>query len=307
MHPVDPTRHAGYGELKSSPNEQPICTQATLILLVRSGRPSRLITKEGTIKTLCSSAASFGRSISNPTRSRPQLVSPTSLHICVVLFFNLATQSGAVINKSRSLLGSISFNLSLTKCVIMPRQHKIPFLALLLLSFLLNGCEAQAVDKDEVVWTTQSGWNDLKTCAKCKFDYLFCNWPGNLQGDIGCSTNACMCRASTLGQTLKKVSDSVLSACSNYDNQRDATSFLIAYCSDKGYTSIGSAVIASSTGAFTVTETVTVSVVTQTVLVSAVSSRSLSRPQIFSWAMIWCQAVIFGLVTPNLLLRAARH
>jgi hypothetical protein len=229
------------------------------------------------------------------------------LHICVVLFFNLATQSGAVINKSRSLLGSISFNLSLTKCVIMPRQHKIPFLALLLLSFLLNDCEAQAVDKDEVVWTTQSGWNDMKTCAKCKFDYLFCNWPGNLQGDIGCSTNACMCRASTLGQTLKKVSDSVLSACSNYDDQRDATSFLIAYCSDKGYTSIGSAVIASSTGAFTVTETVTVSVVTQTVFVSAVSSRSLSRPQILSWAMIWCQAVIFGLVTPNLLLRAARH
>uniref|UniRef100_A0A0B7KEP4 Extracellular membrane protein CFEM domain-containing protein n=1 Tax=Bionectria ochroleuca TaxID=29856 RepID=A0A0B7KEP4_BIOOC len=134
----------------------------------------------------------------------------------------------------------------------MPRQHKIPFLALLLLSFLLNDCEAQAVDKDEVVWTTQSGWNDMKTCAKCKFDYLFCNWPGNLQGDIGCSTNACMCRASTLGQTLKKVSDSVLSACSNYDDQRDATSFLIAYCSDKGYTSIGSAVIASSTDGFRV-------------------------------------------------------
>ncbi|CAG9988721.1 unnamed protein product [Clonostachys byssicola] len=150
----------------------------------------------------------------------------------------------------------------------MSRQHKFPLLALLLLSFLLNDCGAQALDKDEVVWTTQSGWKDMKTCAKCKFDYLFCNWPGSLQGDIGCSTNACMCRASTLGQTLKKVSESVLSACSNYDDQRDATSFLIAYCSDKGYTSIGSAVIASSTGAFTVTETVTVSVVTQTVVTS---------------------------------------
>ncbi|CAH0019810.1 unnamed protein product [Clonostachys rhizophaga] len=133
----------------------------------------------------------------------------------------------------------------------MSRQHKFPLLVLLLLSLLLNDCRAQAVDKDEVVWTTQSGWNDMKTCAKCKFDSLLCNWPGNLQGDIGCSTNACMCRASTLGQTLKKVSDSVLSACSNYDDQRDATSFLIAYCSDKGYTSIGSAVIASSTAKVT--------------------------------------------------------
>ncbi|CAH0046620.1 unnamed protein product [Clonostachys solani] len=129
----------------------------------------------------------------------------------------------------------------------MSRQHMLPLLALLLLSFLVNDCGAQAVNNDEVVWTTQSGWNDMKKCARCKFDYVFCNWPGSLQGDIGCNTNACMCRASTLGQTLKKVSDSVLSACSNYDDQRDATSFLIAYCSDKGYTSIGSAVIASST------------------------------------------------------------
>lgn len=189
----------------------------------------------------------------------------------------------------------------------MSRQHKLPLLALFLLSFLLNGCGAQAVDKDQVVWTTQSGWKDMKTCAKCNFDYLFCNWPGNLQGDIGCSTNACMCRASTLGQTLKKVSDSVLSACSNYDDQRDATSFLIAYCSDKGYTSIGSAVIASSTGAFTVTETVTVSVVTQTVFVSVVSSGSSSRPRICSWVIVWFQAVIVCLVAPNFLLRAARH
>ncbi|VUC32653.1 unnamed protein product [Clonostachys rosea] len=129
----------------------------------------------------------------------------------------------------------------------MSKQYKLPLLGLLLLSFLVKGSVAQAVDNDEVVWTTQSGWNDMKKCARCKFDSGFCNWPGTLQGEVGCSTNACMCRASTLGQTLKKVSDSVLSACSNYDDQRDATSFLIAYCSDKGYTSIGSAVIASST------------------------------------------------------------
>lgn len=140
-----------------------------------------------------------------------------------------------------------------------------PFAILLLL--LLVGprhCVGQAIDADQIIFTTQPGWVDMKACAKCPFliNFSVCNVGNDISNRVGgCLTNACLCRASTLGQAVDILGEEVLSLCSNYDDQRTATSFLLAYCSVHGYTSVGSAVLTTETGACTVaavTQTVTV-------------------------------------------------
>jgi hypothetical protein len=71
---------------------------------------------------------------------------------------------------------------------------------------------------------------------------------------------------------LEVLPDWVLEACENPDDVTEATSFLLAYCSDKGYTEVVTPVLATPTGAWTVTETVAGTTVTHTVYVSAGAS-----------------------------------
>ncbi|KAH7310627.1 hypothetical protein B0I35DRAFT_463237 [Stachybotrys elegans] len=117
---------------------------------------------------------------------------------------------------------------------------------LIFISLLAPG-NSQAIADDEINFPSQPGWNDMRACARCYFDSSTCNWFYDLTTDLGCINNACICRASTLGQAIENISSGILSACSNYDDQATATDFMKAYCSDRGYTSVGSAVPAEAT------------------------------------------------------------
>ena len=141
----------------------------------------------------------------------------------------------------------------------------------------IQKCIAQVVQDDAIVYTTQPGWIDMRVCAKCPFGVNDgrCAYVSKINDRIGCDTNACLCRASTLGQAVGWVAEDVLSICSNYDDQATATNFLLAYCSDKGYTAVGSSVPAETTGASSLTATATVTkavVATKTVILSAAAS-----------------------------------
>jgi hypothetical protein len=105
--------------------------------------------------------------------------------------------------------------------------------------------------------TTQAGWNHLRACVKCLlvFNAGICNVGMLVANIVGCETNNCLCRPSILGEAIEVFGDEALQLCSNYDDQRTATSFLSQYCANKGYTSIEypSTVAAETTGASTVT------------------------------------------------------
>ncbi|KAI0112525.1 hypothetical protein GGR51DRAFT_557108 [Nemania sp. FL0031] len=102
---------------------------------------------------------------------------------------------------------------------------------------------AQVIEDDSIVYTTVSGWEDMRACARCPFrvTYNICGAGDFVNDAIGCVTNACLCRASTLEQAIEFVDEKVLSLCSNYDDQSTASEFLLRYCSTHGYTSVGTA------------------------------------------------------------------
>lgn len=153
---------------------------------------------------------------------------------------------------------------------------------LILFACLFHPSNSQAVPDDSIVFTTQAGWNDMRACAKCplQFNAGFCNIGYLIVNIVGCETNACLCRASTLGEAIDVYSDEALELCSNYDDQRTATSFLSQYCADKGYTSIdygNSNVASKTTGAYTTTATVTMYSFA-TVTLSSSGSRMIPAP-----------------------------
>jgi hypothetical protein len=94
-----------------------------------------------------------------------------------------------------------------------------------------NNGAAQSTVADSIVFTTQPGWADLTECVQC---YFACDL--NITGDAGCGTNACLCQDSGLEFALDELLTGVLVDCQNTHDQQEATSFLFAYCSDKGYT-----------------------------------------------------------------------
>ncbi|KAI1427071.1 hypothetical protein F5Y12DRAFT_195759 [Xylaria sp. FL1777] len=102
---------------------------------------------------------------------------------------------------------------------------------------------AQLVSNDYVVYTTFSGWEDMRACARCPFqiDFRVCGVGDDLNNALGCMTNACLCRPSTLEEAAEFLDDKVISLCSNSDDQTTATEFLLRYCSAHGYTSVGTA------------------------------------------------------------------
>jgi hypothetical protein len=138
------------------------------------------------------------------------------------------------------------------------------FTALFLL--YLRHVDAQAINPDLVVWTTIAPWPDLRSCLQYSLNgYGF----PSIQGQVGCSTNACLCRPDTLGLAEQSLSSIVQQECSDLQDISTATSILVSYCSAKGYTSIIEPTILATTGACTRTPTATVTAyVTQYVTVS---------------------------------------
>jgi hypothetical protein len=140
-----------------------------------------------------------------------------------------------------------------------------------LISLFLRHVYAQAINPDLVVWTTIGQWADLRSCVQGS---LAGSWSPSLQYRVGCTTNACFCRADTLGSAEQILSSVVLAACSDFEDQTTAVSILTSYCAAKGYTSVlAPTILPATTGACTASPTATVTVyVTQYVTVSGANS-----------------------------------
>ncbi|KAI1171016.1 hypothetical protein F4777DRAFT_83080 [Nemania sp. FL0916] len=157
-----------------------------------------------------------------------------------------------------------------------------------LLSICIRTVAAQAIQDDSIVYTTLGGWGDMRACARCPFQVNFgiCGVGDFLNDAVGCMTNACLCRPSTLEEAVEFIDERVISLCSNYDDQSTATDFLLRYCSTHGYTLVGTP--ATPTGAFfTATVTVTKTVVTQTVFRSGARTSLSTDLSVFSVAVVW--------------------
>ncbi|KAH6971897.1 hypothetical protein EDB80DRAFT_418795 [Ilyonectria destructans] len=141
-----------------------------------------------------------------------------------------------------------------------------------LLASLILTTNAQAIDANLIDITKYPDWNDLRTCVQC----WLTTCSGNIFEVVGCKTNACACRASTLGSMIPILEDGVLSYCSNFDDASTAVSVLKGYCSEKGYTSIIEPTVLETTGAFTVTAFATTVYVTVTMVQNEVASAAPS-------------------------------
>jgi hypothetical protein len=139
---------------------------------------------------------------------------------------------------------------------------------LLLLASSVDLAASQAVKADNVDFSTMEIWRDLKSCVQC----LLQTCSNNVVVSEGCYTNACICRDSTLGGVVPKISSRVLSLCSNFDDASTAVSVMTAYCASQGYTAIVEPTIIQTTGAYTVTVTAASVTVVQTRVVSAAAS-----------------------------------
>lgn len=118
-------------------------------------------------------------------------------------------------------------------------------------------------------------------------------------GADGCKDNACLCRGSTLGDEIPKLSSAALKMCSNYDDASTAVSILTAYCSDKGYTETVTPVVGLTTGASTATTVTAVATVTAFATVTALETqiRFVSTAAPMSTSDIRKALEILGLVT----------
>jgi hypothetical protein len=142
-----------------------------------------------------------------------------------------------------------------------------------IISLFLHYISAQAINPDLVVWTTVGQWADLRSCVQFSLAGAYLTEPA-LQDRVECTTNACLCRADTLGSAEQLLSSVVLAACSDFEDQTTAVSILTSYCAAKGYTSIlAPTILPATTGACTSSPTATVTVhVTQYVTVSGANS-----------------------------------
>lgn len=163
-----------------------------------------------------------------------------------------------------------------------------------LLASLILTTNAQAIDANLIDVTKYPDWADLRACVQCWLSTC----PGNVFRVFGCTTNACACRASTLGSMIPVLEDGVISACSNLDDASTAVSVLKGYCSEKGYTSIVEPTILETTGAFTVTAFATATVtMVENEVVSAAPSDSGPLQLAFGVALLAC---LMTLATPTI-------
>ena len=144
---------------------------------------------------------------------------------------------------------------------------------LAILSLFLHHVSAQAINPDLVVWTTIGHWADLRSCVQFSLAGAYLTEPA-IQDRVECTTNACLCRADTLGSAEQILSSVVLAGCSDFEDQTTAVSILTSYCAAKGYTSIlPPTILPATTGACTASPTATVTAyVTQYVTVSGANS-----------------------------------
>ncbi|KAH8647964.1 hypothetical protein BX600DRAFT_518364 [Xylariales sp. PMI_506] len=97
-----------------------------------------------------------------------------------------------------------------------------------------------------------------------------------------------MCRDSTLGDAVSRLSSIIVNECNNLDDATTAVSVLTAYCASKGYTKIVSPTTLPATGAYTVTVTTTESVFTvvQTQYVSTAPHLMPASPFGVVWGVL---------------------
>jgi hypothetical protein len=168
-------------------------------------------------------------------------------------------------------------------------------LLLALFSLLSSWVSAQAVNADTIDFTKIPIFPNLRTCLQSCFSGSY--YIGYYEG---CSTNACLCRGSTLGDAVVKIQSIALERCSNLDDQSTAVSVLTAYCASKGYTQIVTPTILQ-TGASTVTVTRTVAAVTvataTVTTVIRVSAAAPKPPPPAIWGSVW---TILVLAAPTL-------
>ena len=102
---------------------------------------------------------------------------------------------------------------------------------------LLPLATTQAIDEDKVDFTLIPGYTNLRGCVRGCFGEcnVGCTGP---DGDLGCLTNQCLCRPSSLYAGIQYVVGCTRKGCQNLDDVQLANDSLAAYCRLKGYTRI---------------------------------------------------------------------
>jgi hypothetical protein len=176
---------------------------------------------------------------------RPKLLKisgqPQCQEACASIFRNVAKSTAKVMLLLRVNSGGMAIRDS--------------FVLWLLFSTLSR---VQVIDSN-IDFTQTSIWKGLKTCVQDCFISPKEQETSRLdvQDQLGCTTDSCLCRADTLGQGLKIVSSIALAYCSDYQDVTAAESVLLAYCASAGFTII-TAPVNAAPGQSTVTITVTV-------------------------------------------------
>ncbi len=116
---------------------------------------------------------------------------------------------------------------------------------------LVQRLNAQAIDPNLIDFTTVPQWPDLPQCLVDIFYYT--------SNPIrqGCRNNICLCEPERLGKGIDLAEDQAISSCSYLNDREKAKTVFKQYCSSHGKTVIATPITLSSSGASTVTVTVT--------------------------------------------------
>lgn len=148
--------------------------------------------------------------------------------------------------------------------------------------FLVSSLVSAQVKDETIDFGDFKPYADLKRCLKAVFtvDYPI-NDGKHVPVELGCTTNACLCRPDTLAEAIELGGSKAAEFCSNTNDQKSATSIFTAYCSEHGYTAVPALPTETPSGAtvtvYADTTTAALATVTQTMTVSGASSFSL-RP-----------------------------
>jgi len=129
-------------------------------------------------------------------------------------------------------------------------QLAFVFIFCTLVCLLTPPAKPQAIDTDKIDYTIMPGYTNLRGCV------IWCfGW--RTQDAVGCYTNACLCRPSTLYTALQSFRACATEGCQNLDDVNEGTTVIKDYCIRKGYTSgIGTPTVLPSTLSGTATVTV---------------------------------------------------
>lgn len=180
-------------------------------------------------------------------------------------------------------------------------QYLCLFFAFLL--SLAHWSTAQRTEDDDIDFPSEPGFDDMRECAACPLRGTgVCSSDDDLADLVGCDTNTCLCREDILELAIKDLGDMVISLCSNSNDQKTATNFLSAYCSNKGYTMTGSPATASATGASVVTVTETVNAAASSTAVETIVSSAGSSLAPMGWKTFYVSTALAALLCPGVTL-----